>query len=153
MKATIVRSNRSCSRASAMRPSPSNALWACASENMSGYIRAPRCSKGTLSAQSPRLPPTIDAKAGDEDQAIRTSSKGLPRDTALTRARPGRILLTFLRRHLPHNERAGRDRISNLLELNLALLFTSLPHRLHELINLPSPTLCTGALIVCIFDP
>jgi hypothetical protein len=86
-------------------------------------------------------------------QAIRTSSKGLPRDTALSRARPGRRLLTFLRCHLPHNERAGRDRISNLLELNLALLFTSLPHRLHELINLSSPTLCTGALIVTLFDP
>jgi hypothetical protein len=68
----------------------------------------------------------------------------LPWNAALARARPGRILRTFLRRHFPHDEGAGRDRISNLLELNFALLITSLSHRLHELINLSSPTLCTA---------
>jgi hypothetical protein len=46
--------------------SPSSALWAAASENMSGKMRAPRCSNGTRSAHSPRLPPTID---GDADSS------------------------------------------------------------------------------------
>ena len=49
-----------------MRPSLSKARCAWASENMSGYSRAPRCSNGTRSAHSPRLPPPID---GDADMS------------------------------------------------------------------------------------
>src|SRR5687768_4511474 len=47
---------------------------------MSGYTRAPRCSRGMRSDQSPRLPPTID---GDADMSIpyrRVNGCGLKRD-------------------------------------------------------------------------
>lgn len=47
----------------AMRPSGAKAWCARASENMSGYTRAPRCSSGMRSAHRPRLPPTIDGEA------------------------------------------------------------------------------------------
>ena len=59
----MVRSNRAWSSVSAIRPSSPNAWCACASENMSGYTRAPRCSSGTRRAQSPRLPPAMEGEA------------------------------------------------------------------------------------------
>src|SRR5512141_2635310 len=60
MKHSIVLSKRDWSVALARRPSSPNAWWACESENMSGYTRAPRCSSGIRSDQSPRFPPAIE---------------------------------------------------------------------------------------------
>src|SRR5258705_11559603 len=44
-------------------PSAVNALCAIANENISGKTLAPRCSKGILSDQSPRLPPIMEGEA------------------------------------------------------------------------------------------
>jgi hypothetical protein len=41
----------------------SKAWCACARENRSGYMRAPRCSSGIRRDQSPRLPPAIEGDA------------------------------------------------------------------------------------------
>src|SRR5262249_5979308 len=57
-------SKRARSAGSAML-SPASALCAIASENMSGKMRAPRCSSGTRRDQRPRLPPASD---GDADR-------------------------------------------------------------------------------------
>jgi hypothetical protein len=57
------------------------AWWACASENMSGYTRAPRCSSGTRRAQRPRLPPTIDGDAEISIPCFALNGCGLYRDT------------------------------------------------------------------------
>jgi hypothetical protein len=56
-------------------------LVAWASENMSGYSLAPRCSSGTRRAHSPRLPPDIDGDADISSPARSLNGCGLRRDT------------------------------------------------------------------------
>src|SRR5436190_15270874 len=48
---------------------------------MSGYSRAPRCSSGTRTAHSPRLPPDIDGDADISSPARSLNGCGLRRET------------------------------------------------------------------------
>jgi hypothetical protein len=60
------------------------------------------------------------------------SSKPAPGKPGLARARPCRKLRALLRRHLPHDELPGVDRLLHLFEPSLAPLCLPLPRRLHE---------------------
>src|SRR5579862_5991854 len=80
MKQSIVESNRFCRTSLRILPFLSIAWCASASENMSGYTRAPRCSSGTRNDQRPRLPPLIDGDADISRHCLPLNGCGRIRD-------------------------------------------------------------------------